>query len=229
MSSWVSGSCPEHHPRHSDRAFPLASQPIIAAIMSQCELIELATNRAWRRRRCLLSSPTLTSVQNSLQIGGPREAETVPEPLWNSVSSNDVFRTVPVERFWNCLTEIAFVALNSFNIVLERRQNTIFKVFLVVCQIFHVLVTVFHQISGHYLEILERLVLSTVNVLVAILDLELFAHHTSRPPMLGGTPSRDSKMFGTFWITPELMTILELDLLVGLFFSLHHKASDARG
>lgn len=80
----------------------------------------------------------------------------------------------------------------SFNIVLERSQDTIFKVFLVVvCQIFHVLVTVFHQISGHYPEILERLVPWTVNVLVAILDLELFAHHTSMPLMLGGCPSRE--------------------------------------
>lgn len=80
----------------------------------------------------------------------------------------------------------------SFNIVLERRQDTIFKVFLaVVCQIFHVLVTIFHEISGHYPEILERLVPWTVNILVAILDLELFAHHTSMPPMLGGSPSRE--------------------------------------
>lgn len=81
---------------------------------------------------------------------------------------------------------------HSFNIVLERRQDTIFKVFLVVvCQICHVLVTVFHQISGHNPEILERLVPWTVNVLVAMLDLELFAHHTSMPPMLSGSPSRE--------------------------------------
>lgn len=80
---------------------------------------------------------------------------------------------------------------HSFNIVSERRQDTIFKVFLVVvCQIFHVLVTVFHQISGHYPAILERLVPWTVNVFVAILDLELFAPNTSMPPMLGGCPSR---------------------------------------